>query len=313
MLSHIVRGFRFGSVLSLSLLAAGWVAPAMAQVKLEHKYADGRKTVHHTTMKLKQTLTLAGMAQETGTERFSISTNQAGKRDADGKIRIEKKTDKLSVNLKIQGIEVIFDSDDPNKKADNPLLEPLLNVMRASAKAKPVLIRDRSGKVVAVEGLEKTAAELPEEFRGDFDAAQIIKTANQESETLPGDAVKPGATWSRNSEVPLGGGQTMSLTTDYKYIGEVKEGGKTLDKIEAKTTAVSFSIAADSKLPLKVTKSELKPTESTETKLFDRAAGQWHSTKGKIRIQGAIDFEINATPLPGKLDLTIESETVRQP
>ena len=91
MLSHIVRGFRLGSVLSLSLLAAGWAAPAMAQVKLEHKFADGRKTVHHATMKVKQTLTLAGMAQESESERFAISTDQASKRDADGKIRIEKK------------------------------------------------------------------------------------------------------------------------------------------------------------------------------------------------------------------------------
>ena len=57
---------------------------------------------------------------------------------------------------------------------------------------------------------------------------------------------------------------------------------------------------------LKVTKSELKPTESTESKLWDRAAGQWHSSKGKIRIQGTLDFEINSMPFPGKLDLTIK-------
>lgn len=146
MLSHIVRGFRFGSLLSLSLLAAGWAVPAIAQVKLEHKFVDGRKTVMHTTMKVKQTLTLAGMAQETESERFSISTDQAGKRGADGKLRIEKRTDKLSVNLKIQGIEVTFDSDDPNKKAENPLLEPLVQVLRASAKVKPVLVRVRRAR-----------------------------------------------------------------------------------------------------------------------------------------------------------------------
>ena len=154
---------------------------------------------------------------------------------------------------------------------------------------------------------------MPDELKGEFNPEQTKKAANQELESLPSDSVKPGDTWTKMADLPLGSGQVMSMTTEYKYVGEVKEGDKTFDKIEAKTTAVSFSIAADSKLPLKVTKSELKPTESTETKLFDRAAGQWHSTKGKIRIQGAIDFEINATPLPGKLDLTIESETVRQP
>jgi hypothetical protein len=136
---------------------------------------------------------------------------------------------------------------------------------------------------------------------------------NQQAERLPTDAVKPGDSWTRNSDLPLGAGQVMSFTTEYKYVGEVKEGDKTLDKIEAKATSVSFAIAENSKLPLKVTKSDLKPTESTETLLFDRAAGQWHSVKEKTRIQGDLDFTLNGQPLPGKLDVTIESETARQP
>ncbi|MFM9960556.1 MAG: DUF6263 family protein [Planctomycetaceae bacterium] len=300
--------------MSLSLLAAGWSEPAQAQVKLEHKVVEGQKTVTHTTMTVKQTLTLAGMGLDTASDRFVISATQVGKRDAEGKTRVEVKTDKLTITLKLPGgVTASFDSDDPNKKADNPALEPLMQLMRASAKAKITLVRDPSGKVVAVEGLDKVAEEVPEELRGEFNPEQAKKTANHELENLPDDVVKPGDTWTRMADLPLGSGQVMSLTTEYKYVGEVKEGDKTFDKIEAKATAVSFSIAADSKLPLKVIKSELKPTESTETKLFDRAAGQWHTIKGKIRIQGDIEFEANATKLPAKLDLTIESEIVRQP
>ena len=314
MLSHIVRRFRLGSVLSLSLLAAGWAAPAVAQVKLEHKFADGVKTVTHTNLKIKQSLTLAGMALDSEQDRFVISTSQAGKRDAEGKIRIEQKTDKLTTTAKLPGgLTLSFDSDDPNKKADNPALEPFMQAMRAAAKSKPVLVRDQSGKVIAVEGLEKAAEELPEELRGDFNADNAKKNANQELETLPGKPVKAGDTWTKNADLPLGSGQVMAMTTEYKYLGEVKEGDKTFDKIESKTTAVSFSIAENSALPLKVTKSDLKPTESAETILFDRAAGQVHSTKLKIRIQGDLDFSINGQALPGKLDLTIESEAVRQP
>lgn len=314
MLSHIVRGIRFGGLFSLSLLAAGSAAPVQAQVKLEHKFVEGRKTVTHTTLKIKQTLTLAGMGLDTESDRFVISTSQAGKRDADGKIRIEQQTDKLTTTAKLPGgITLSFDSDDPNKKADNPQLEPFMQVMRAAAKSKPVLVRDQSGKVVAVEGLDKTAEEVPEELRGEFNPENAKKNANQELETLPSKPVKAGDTWTKSGELPLGSGQVMAMTTEYKYLGEVKEGDKTFDKIEAKTTAVSFSIAEDSKLPLKVTKSDLKPTESAETILFDRAAGQVQSTKGKLRIQGDLDFTINGQALPGKLDLTIESEIVRQP
>ncbi len=314
MLSHFIRSLRWGSLLSLSLLAAGWAVPAMAQVKLEAKFEEGRKTVTHTTMKIKQTLTLAGMGLDTESDRFIIATSQVGKRDAEGKIRVEQKTDKLTTTAKLPGgITLSFDSDDPNKKADNPALEPFMQVMRVAAKMKPILVRDQSGKVVAVEGLDKAAEEVPEELRGDFNAENAKNNANQELETLPSKPVKTGDTWTKNANLPLGSGQVMAVTVEYKYIGEVKEGDKTFDKIEAKTTTVSFSIAENSALPLKVTKSDLKPTESTETILFDRAAGQVQSSKGKLRIQGDLDFTINGQALPGKLDLTIESETVRQP
>ena len=57
MLLHIGRVLRFGSLLSLSLLAAGWSVPAQAQVTLERKYVEGTKQVVHTTMKLKQVAT----------------------------------------------------------------------------------------------------------------------------------------------------------------------------------------------------------------------------------------------------------------
>lgn len=312
---HVGRVLRFGSVLSLSLLAvASWSQPAQAQVKLEHKFVEGQKTVTHTTMTIKQTLTLAGMGLDTESDRFVISSAQVGKRDADGKVRIEQKTDKLTITLKLPGgTNLSFDSDDPNKKADTPALEPLLQLMRASAKAKVTLVRDQSGKVVAVEGLEKAAEEVAEELRGEFNPEQVKKTANQELETLPSDPVKPGDTWTKMSDLPLGSGQVMSMVLEYKYVGEVKEKDKTFDKVEVKATAVSFSIAADSKLPLKVLKSDLKPTESTDTRLFDRAAGQWHSIKGKIRIQGDLEFDANGMKLPAKLDLTMESETLRQP
>ncbi len=287
----------------------------MAQIKLEAKFEEGRKTVVHTTMKLKQTLTLAGMAQETESDRFVITSSQAGKRDADGKLRIESKTDKLSVNMKIQGITVSFDSDDPNKKVENPLLEPLMQTFRAAAKIKATLIRDRTGKVVAVEGLEKAAEEVPAELRGDFNADQAKKNANQELDFLPSDPVKLGDTWSKTAELPLGGNQTMSLTTDYKYAGEVKEGGKTFNKIEGKSTAVSLTIAENpnAQVKIRLTKSELKPVDSTSVVLFDREAGQVHSQKGKLRVVGDLELEVNGTAYPGKLDLTIESETVRQP
>lgn len=314
MLKHMGRSVRYAGILSLSLFAAGWTMPVQAQVKLEHKFVEGAKTVNHTNMKIKQTLSLAGMNLETESDRFVIATLQVGKRDADGKIRVSQQTDKMSVTAKIPGgLTLSFDSDDPNKKADNPALQPFVDVMRALSQAKIVSVHDQSGKVVAIEGLDKAAENVPEDARGDFDAEKAKKSANQELERLPTEPLKVGDTWTRNIELGLGSGQIMNMTIEFKYIGEAKDGGKTYDKIESKTTGVSFSIADDSKLPLRVAKSDLKPTESSSTMLFDRAAGQWQSNKGKVRIQGDLEFTVNGQPLAAKLDLTIESDTTRQP
>ncbi len=314
MLLKFTRAVRFGSVLTLGLLATGWTATADAQVKLEVKQVEGRKTVVHTNLKVKQTLTLAGMPLETESDRFLISSVNTGKPDSDGKIRVAQKIDKLSLNLKLPGgTSLSFDSDDPGKKADNPQLEPIMQLLRASAKAEPTLVHDKSGKIVAVEGLDKAADGLPEELKDEFNEERAKKNANQELDRLPSDAVKPGDKWSKNSDMNLGSGQVMSFTTEYTYVGEVKDGTKTLDKIEAKATAVSYGLEATSKLPFKVNKSDLKVSETAETMLFDRAAGQWHSVKSKVRIQGDIELAINGQNLPGKLDLTIEADVLRQP
>lgn len=314
MLKHMGRSIRYASILSLSLLAAGWAVPAEAQVKLEHKFVEGTKTVNHTNMKIKQTLSLAGMNLETESDRFVITSTQVGKRDADGKIRVNQQTDKLSVSIKLPGgLMMTFDSDDPNKKADNPALQPLVEVMKALSQAKVVFVHDQAGKVVAVEGLEKAAEGVPEDARGDFDGEKAKKNANQEQERLPAEPIKVGDTWTKNTDLNLGSGQVMNMTIEYKYLGEAKDGGKTYDKIESKTTSVNFTITDDSKLPLRVAKSDLKPTESSSTMLFDRAAGQLQSNKGKVRIQGDIEFTVNGQPLPAKLDLTLEIDTTRQP
>ena len=314
MLLHIGRVLRFGSLLSLSLslLAAGWSVPAQAQVTLEHKYVEGTKQVVHTTMKIKQVATIAGSNQDTENDRFIISSIEVLKPDAEGNAVVAHKTDKLSATFKLPGgTTLIFDSDDANRKADNPALEPLLDLLRAAAKLRSTTVHDKSGKVIRIEGLDKAAEGLPDALKSEFDAERIKKVANQELESLPSKPVKKGDTWSTNSELGLGGGQLMKFSTEYKYVGEVQEGGKTLHKIESKTLTVTYTL--ENNPNVRVSKSELSPKESGSVMLFDANAGQVHSVKGKVQIVGAFELDAGGMALPGKLDLTIESEIVRQP
>jgi len=312
MMLQIGRALRFGGVLSLALLAAGWSSPAKAQVKLEHKYVPGSKQVVHTTMKIKQVATIAGINQDTESDRFIITSSEVSKPDAEGHVRVDRKTDKLSATSKLPGgITLSFDSDDPGRKADNPALEPILDLMRAAAKSRTTAVHDKTGKIIRIEGLDKLAEGLPDALKGEFDAERAKKNANQELDILPTDPVKVGDTWKRDSEMALGGGQSMKFSTEYKYAGEVKEGEKTLHKIETKTLSVTYTL--ENNPNARVSKSDLSPKDSGSVILFDANAGQMRSLKGKVQIIGDFELAAGGMTLPGKLDLTIESELVVQP
>jgi len=65
--------------------------------------------------------------------------------------------------------------------------------------------------------------------------------------------------------------------------------------------------------PLKIKSSELTVASSEGTILFDRTKGAVVESVSKIKITGDMKTEINATEVPAKLDLTIETKTTLQP
>src|SRR5207253_697048 len=96
---------------------------------------------------------------------------------------------------------------------------------------------------------------------------------NQELARFPDKPVKPGDTWERTSEANIGGGQTLTFQTRYKYDGTIERNGKTLDRISSVSTEVSYAMDQNAQSPLKITGSELKITSSDGLILFDRERG----------------------------------------
>ena len=82
---------------------------------------------------------------------------------------------------------------------------------------------------------------------------------------FPDKPVKPGDTWTHTSESDLGGGQTLTLETQYEYVGTEERGGQTLDKIKSKATSVSYAMEPNASSPLKIKSSELKIASSEGT------------------------------------------------
>lgn len=301
---------RFASLVALSLsLACG---TAFAQVKLELKYPPGAKSTTESSVTTNQILTLGGMDIETKSSTFSLASKTIGQPAEDGTLSVVEKVNVLQTEVGLPGgIKLQFDSANPEKKADIPQLEPLMERLRATFTTPVTTILDAERKLKEVRFPEGVAESVDASNKSLFDPVKRKKAAEQASGFLPTDAVKPGETWERATEADFGGGQTMAFRTRYTYVGTVDQDGKTFDKITAKVFEVSYSVDP-SNAALQVTKSDLKVTESDATILFDRERGDVDQKTNKLRIQGPLTLNFNGAELDGKLDLTIEDKSKLQ-
>ena len=225
---------------------------------------------------------------------------------------IQDKVDVLQTEVDLPGGNTLrFDSANPDKKADIPQLEPIMERLRVTFKTPVTTILDGMNKVKEIKFPEGVVESLGDSNKSLFDAGKRKKAAEQARGYLPDEAVKPGETWERALDADIGDGQTMAFRIKYTYVGTVEQDGQTLDKITAKAFEVNYSI--DPANPtLKVAKSDLKVTEADETVLFDRERGFVQQKTGKIRIQGPLTLVYNGVELDGKVDLTMEQKTKRR-
>ena len=71
-------------------------------------------------------------------------------------VPIEQKIESLHVELSLPGgINVNYDTSDPNAKIDNPQLEFLGEVFKLTAEIGYTIVLDNQNKVKAIEGSEK--------------------------------------------------------------------------------------------------------------------------------------------------------------
>jgi hypothetical protein len=316
------RGGQVGlAFLGVACLALVWTQAVQAQVKLEHKYPEGEKLTYKTTSKTHQTLTLMGMEIETTDDRSMMVSRTTGKRRGDSTLPVERKVESLRAELSLPGgVTLKYDTTDPNAKIDNPGLAFLGDIFKLAGEVVYTIVLDDHNKVKAIEGTEKLQEKTEkldpqarDLIRSTFESDKLKKSFEQESQILPDVLARQGEPWERTQVVEIGGGQTLTFRKKYEYLGTEKKGDKTLDKIGNKVLEVKYNIDADSNLPLKAVKSNLKADSSEGVILFDREAGHVVSSRDKVRIKGDMTFSANGMDLPATLDLSIESEVELQP
>ncbi len=312
---------RLSAVLGLAL--GIWIVPtiASAQVKLEYKYPENREFRYKTNTKIAQTLTLNGMAIETEATEEVVSVAKHGKKRPDGTLPIEQKIDSFHTELNLPGgINLSFDSKNPDAKIEIPQLEFLGEVFKLVGDITYTVVLDEKNGVKAIEGTEKMLARADklseaarDSIRSRLENDKIKAKFEEDHHNLPDVLTRPGDSWRRSEMLDLGGGQTMTMEKKYEYVGTEKKGGKAYDKISVQTIKAEYKQDPDAKTPLKVVKSELKVESSSGTILFDREAGQLFDAKGKTRVKGSMTFSAGGMELPGELDLRLDSNTQMLP
>ncbi len=309
------------AVMGAGFLAMAFSQAAQAQVKLEYKFPEGKKLTYKETTKTHQVLTIMGTEIPTDVDQTSVSSLTVGKRRDDGTLPVEHKPESIRLELSAAGgINVTYDSSDPNTKIENEQVAFLGEVLKLASESVYTVVLDAQNKIKAIEGTEKLlekADKLDDKAKavihGQLHPDKLKKDFEQSHRNLPDVLARPGDTWERTETLGIGGGQTLTFRKKYEYAGTEKKGDKSLDKITSKAIEVKYSMDPDADSPAKVTKSDLKVESSSATMLFDREAGCVVETKGKTQIKGSMTLSIQGQELPGELDLTLESDTHLQP
>ena len=268
-------------VIALPCLALCWAQTARAQVKLEYKFPEGKVLKYKTTSKTTQVLTLAGQEIETQSNQTVVASSRVGKKRDDSTVPIEQKIESLRVELSLPGgINVNFDTSEPNAKIDNPQLEFLGEVFKLTAEIGYTIVLDNQNKVKAIEGsekllekAEKLSPQARNAIRSRIESDTLKKSFEQQLRHLPDVLTRPGESWERTEVLDVGSGQTLTFQKKYEYVGTEKVGDKTLDKIKSKTTKAELKQDPNVDADLKLVKSDVKVESSDATILFDREAG----------------------------------------
>lgn len=303
------------SILTLALTILCLSRAASGQVTLQYKYVPGAVRTDENKLLLTQILTIFGMETKTTADSASTVTTTVSKPDAAGALRIETRNQALRINLSLGQMGMLnYDSATMLSKTDVAQLEPLLKMMEVLAKAKVTSVYDSTGKLTALEGVQDLLNQAPADaqtlLKAEFDLEKYQKAQEERLKFFPADPLQKGDKWQRTETMDLGGGQALKVEKEYEYQGTVDKDGKQLDKIGGKITKVlGFEFSANASAQAKVTKSDLKVADSTESLLFDREQGAVVETTSTFNVKGTVTLSVNGMNLDAQLDLKIESST----
>ena len=295
-------------------LATMLFTPAVqGQVVLKPKLQPKTIRIYRSQMNTKQILTLTGMDVETNATQFTITEHALGARGDDGTLRLVETIRKLQQEITLPGFQITFDSSNPDKKAPLPQLEPILDLLRVISKLKTTLVHNKADQVIKVEGIKELIKDLDPAIRKNFldrfDPAMILARSKNSNQRIPAKAVRIGEKWEHTSVLNLEAGQKIRIKRRYSYTGTVKQGPNMLHRITSRSLEAAVTQDAPEGSPAKITASKLEIAKGTGEILVDLKHGVIVSDSDTTQMTGTLTIEANGMKTPGRLDLTIATQT----
>jgi hypothetical protein len=294
---------------------------AQAQIRLEYKFPECKKLTYKTTSRTRQVLTFGGTNIESSRRDTKVWCRLVGKRRHDLALPIDEKVLSLRVEYSLPpATKLVLDSSSSDVTiADNDVAF-LASVFKLEREASYTVILDERNQVRAIQGAEKLVEQAKklgdpisrEEMQSEFKAATLKQRFEQMLHSLPSVPANVGEPWERNEFLEISG-KAFAVSKKYEYVGSEKKGDQSVDKISCKVIKISYNQDPESKLPLKVAKSDLKVESSDGTILFDRDGGHIVSASNKLRIKGNMTFAGGGVDQSGGFELIFDTSTQLQP
>ena len=293
------------------------VCGVQAQVTLAWKYPDGATRKMAITNEIQQRLVLGEQPMDTRSRTDMVISQNLRKKGDGVQMAIAIESMQTSMTIPTVG-ELTFDSEKPDEKSDNPIVNMIQETLRATAGLKWTTDVDATGKVTAVDGFDEALQAISEDVRpavaGQLATDYQMQVAQQEIDQLPKEALRPGDEWTREYIYRIERGQQLTFTFVYRYDGTVDRAGKPLHKITMRATDVIYSTNQGSKTPFELLDQNLRVRESSGTMHFDNESGQVVDSTSKTRLVGTLVFGAGGGELPAKFDgtFTVSTKVLRE-
>jgi hypothetical protein len=262
--------------------------------ELKFSAFDPKSKPFYQEVKTKTTQTMKVMGQDVKQEQeqtFYVEWTPKDK-DKDGNYVVEQQVVGVKMNIDIGGNKIAFDSTVP---ADKQPKNPMTDFFNALMKQKLTFHISPSMEVKSIDGREefiKNLSETNPAIKTLLDTIMskdaLMKMAEPTWWAVPTEAVSPGKTWTKNSDLDLGPIGKYDTKFTFTYEG-LKDKLDTI-KIDAKLDYTQPKDKAG--LPFTIKSAELKSTSGSGEAKFDREKGRIESSNLSMKLDGKLTIEV---------------------